>query len=144
MRLRATATLTLASMFVVPVLTFGGVKPQDVAISKAEASAEVWLPLIDQGKYEESWDAASKVFKAAVAKDKWATQVKGARDPLGPLVSRKLNSARYAEKLPGAPDGKYVIILYDTNFEKKKGAIETVTPMQDPDGSWRVSGYYIK
>jgi hypothetical protein len=26
----------------------------------------------------------------------------------------------------------------------KKTAIETVTPMQDKDGAWRVSGYYIK
>lgn len=26
----------------------------------------------------------------------------------------------------------------------KKSAIETVTPMMDKDGKWRVSGYYIK
>ena len=23
-------------------------------------------------------------------------------------------------------------------------AVETVTPMKDPDGEWRVSGYFIK
>lgn len=26
----------------------------------------------------------------------------------------------------------------------EKGAIETVTPMREQDGTWRVSGYYIK
>jgi len=46
--------------------------------------------------------------------------------------------------MPGAPDGKYVIIQYDTVFENKASAVETVTPMVDPDGSWRVSGYFIR
>jgi hypothetical protein len=70
--------------------------------------------------------------------------VKAVRAPLGKLVSRKLKSRQYAESLPGAPDGKYVVIQYDTVFENKKSAVETVTPMQDADGAWRVSGYYIK
>jgi hypothetical protein len=47
-------------------------------------------------------------------------------------------------QLPGAPDGQYVIIQYDTTFENKRKAIETITPMFDKDGIWRVSGYYIQ
>jgi hypothetical protein len=46
--------------------------------------------------------------------------------------------------LPGAPDGEYVVIQYQTAFQNKKSAIETVTPMLDKDGHWRVAGYYIK
>jgi hypothetical protein len=60
------------------------------------------------------------------------------------LISRKLKSKKYTTSLPGAPDGKYVVIQYETSFEHKKSAIETVTPMLDKDGKWRVSGYYIK
>jgi Protein of unknown function (DUF4019) len=142
MRLRPAVTLVLATSF--SLAAFAGVKPQDLAVSKAEASAEAWLPLVDQSKYGESWDAASKYFKGALTRDKWTEQVKGVRAPFGALVSRKLNSAKYIEKLPGLPDGKYVIIQYDTSFESKKAAVETVTPMLDPDGTWRVSGYYIK
>jgi hypothetical protein len=52
-------------------------------------------------------------------------------------------SSTYTETAPGAPDGEYVIILFDTSFENKKSAVETVTPMMD-GGTWRVSGYYIK
>jgi hypothetical protein len=37
-----------------------------------------------------------------------------------------------------------VILLFDASFEKKQSAVETVTPMKDADGEWRVSGYYIK
>jgi hypothetical protein len=33
---------------------------------------------------------------------------------------------------------------YDTSFANKKSATETVTPMLDNDGQWRVSGYFIK
>jgi hypothetical protein len=44
----------------------------------------------------------------------------------------------------GIPDGQYVVIQFITSFTNKKPAIETVTPMLDSDGIWRVSGYYIK
>jgi hypothetical protein len=36
------------------------------------------------------------------------------------------------------------VIHYQSSFEHKKSATETVTPMLDNDGQWRVSGYYIK
>jgi hypothetical protein len=29
-------------------------------------------------------------------------------------------------------------------FANKAGATETVVPMRDADGSWKVSGYFIK
>jgi hypothetical protein len=48
------------------------------------------------------------------------------------------------QSLPGAPDGEYVVIQFKTAFENKKFAIETVTPMLDGDGKWRVSGYFIR
>jgi len=40
--------------------------------------------------------------------------------------------------------GGYVVIKFNTNFEHQAAATETVTPMKDSDGEWRVSGYYIK
>ncbi|MEW6584469.1 MAG: DUF4019 domain-containing protein, partial [Nitrospirota bacterium] len=54
-----------------------------------------------------------------------------------------VKSKKYATSLPGAPDGEYVVIEFETSFENKKSAVETVTPMMD-SGKWRVSGYYIK
>jgi Protein of unknown function (DUF4019) len=68
----------------------------------------------------------------------------GTRQPLGKLLSRKVKSRTFAESLPGAPDGKYVVLQFDASFENKKTAVETVTPMQEPDGVFRVSGYFIK
>jgi hypothetical protein len=54
-----------------------------------------------------------------------------------------MKSKTYATSLPGAPDGEYVVIRYDTTFENKRASVETVTPMRDVDGTWRVSGYYV-
>ena len=36
------------------------------------------------------------------------------------------------------------LALVDTSFQNKKSAVETITPMKENDGKWRVSGYYIK
>jgi len=110
----------------------------------AEAASEAWLKFVDSGDYSQSWVEASSLFKAAVTEKQWEQKITAARHPLGALISRKLKSAKYTTTLPGAPDGQYVVIQYDTSFANKKAAIETVTPMLDKDGQWRVSGYFIK
>ena len=112
---------------------------------KAAISASLaWLALVDAGRYEESWQEAARLFKAAVTKQQWRASTGAYRKPLGQLITRTFKSKTYATSLPGAPDGEYVVIQYATIFENKKSAIETITPMLDGDGSWRVSGYYIK
>src|SRR5271169_5889904 len=110
----------------------------------AEAVTSSWLTLVDSGAYAQSWEEAASGFKAAVTRPQWEQAMRANRAPLGAVQSRKLLSATYATQLPGAPDGEYVVIQYDTSFEHKKAAIETVTPTMDKDGKWRVSGYYIK
>jgi hypothetical protein len=46
--------------------------------------------------------------------------------------------------MPGAPDGEYVVVQFDTTFENKQTALESVVMMKQSDGSWRVAGYRIK
>ncbi len=110
----------------------------------AEATARIWLSLVDQGKYAESWTEAASYFKAAVTEENWKQMMRSVRQPLGTIKSRKLSSSKYARTLPGAPDGEYVVMQYKTSFENKQSAVETVTSMLDKDGKWRVSGYYVK
>jgi hypothetical protein len=66
------------------------------------------------------------------------------RAPLGAPKTRSVQSAAFTRSLPGAPDGEYVVIRYLTEFANKPGTVETVTPMHDSDGRWKVGGYYIK
>lgn len=131
-------TCGLAVLLVGPAL--GAERPEDAA----QAVADSWLKLVDQGQYEESWEQAAGPLKVAISKDEWKKGCGGARQPLGKLLSRKVRSRQYTEQLPGVPDGKYVVIQYDTVFERKASALETVTPMLDSDGAWRVSGYFVR
>ncbi len=110
----------------------------------AVSSAERWLRVIDEGKYAESWKDAAEPFRNAVTQAQWEQSLQAVRKPLGRSLSRTIQSKTYKTSLPGAPDGEYVVIQFTTSFEKKKSAVETVTPMRDRDGTWRVSGYYIK
>jgi predicted exporter len=120
------------------------VHADEAAEKAAQSAASQWLALVDQGKYAESWEAAAAYFKNALPEQQWLQSMNGARKPLGKVISRKLLTARFMTSLPGAPDGQYVVIQYATSFEHKASAVETVTPMLDPDGKWRVSGYFIK
>lgn len=142
MKKRSIAALGLAAA--AAMLLSSPVRAQDKPEELATRRAEAWLALIDQGMYEDSWSEAARLFKAAVTKEKWKEAITGVRPPLGKLLSRKLKSRQQSKTLPGAPDGSYVVIQYDTSFENKKEAVETVTPMLDPDGIWRVSGYFIR
>jgi hypothetical protein len=119
-------------------------QPNAEAEHAALAAAQPWLAQIDAGKYAESWNTASELIKKAVSQKQFESSLEAARTPLGALVSRKLKSSQYATSLPGVPDGQYVVLQFDTAFANKNEAVETVTPMLDKDGTWRVSGYYIK
>ena len=110
----------------------------------ATAAAESWLALLDEGKFAESWTEAASLFKRAVPQRQWEGAVRTQRRPLAAFESRTLIQRNYSTSLPGAPDGEYVMIQFRTDFANRKGVIETITPMLDEDGTWRVSGYLIK
>ena len=116
-------------------------KPEQLA----QQSADAWLALVDSGKYAESWQEAAQLFKAAVTKEQWQSMLyASARSAWQDCFRESSRTPTYTKTLPGAPDGDYVVIEYDTSFEHKQSAVETVTPMLDKDGKWRVSGYFIK
>lgn len=132
--------LTVALLFTMFIPAYANKQAEE----KAVAASMAWLKLVDNGRYDASWDNASTLFKKAVDKGQWKQQVSAVRGPMGKVKSRQLRSNHYATSLPGAPDGEYVVIQYETSFDNKRSAVETITPMLDEDGTWRVSGYYIK
>lgn len=114
------------------------------ATHPAVTAAQTWLAAIDAGNYSQSWKEASPFFKAAVSEQSWNASMESFRKPLGDLVSRKLKSAQSCQSLPGAPDGEYVVMQFDTSFAAKKTAVESVTFSLEKDGLWRAAGYFIK
>jgi hypothetical protein len=142
MKSRAGLVLSLTILSI--LFSMSPLQANEMAEKAAVTASGAWLSLVDEENSAESWNQAAGLFRAAVTREQWQNTLKAVRVPLGKVVARKLKSKQYTKTLPGAPDGEYVVIQYETTFEKKQSVIETVTPMLDKDGKWRVSGYYIK
>ena len=110
----------------------------------AQAAATQWLTLLDEGQYATTWEQAAQAFKRAVTLPQWEQAVSRAREPFGKFVSRKVKSRTYATTLPGAPDGKYVTVVFDSAFERKAAAVETAVMTLEADGTWRIVGSFIR
>lgn len=137
---RKISCLYITILILVPVVA---VAQNESKEQVAAASAEVWLGLIDKRDYAESWKQAASYFRNNVTEQKWEQAMKGAREPLGKLVSRKLKADVYKTSLPGAPDGEYVVMQFDTSFANKKDGVETVTTILE-EGKWKAVGYFIQ
>ena len=135
----------LGCLLLAAIVSFSGCSAErNPQTEKAVVAAKAWLSLVDGEKYAESWAEAAQLFKGAVQKEQWCQTMQSLRKPFGKNISREINSMQYQTALPGAPDGEYVVIQFTASFENKKSAVETITPMLDKDGQWRVSGYYMK
>ncbi|MDJ0724190.1 MAG: DUF4019 domain-containing protein [Prochloraceae cyanobacterium] len=137
------------SLLAIGILAIGSCNspgnPKNPEAEKAALeAANNWLKLVDDRNYDRSWQEAASYFKTRVPQAEWERTMKSQREPFGNNISRSLKSKQYRTSLPGVPDGEYVVIQYQSSFDNKKFAIETVTPMLDRDGKWRVSGYFIK
>jgi hypothetical protein len=143
MPLRGTLVL-LTALFLSAPLHAQTTRDSAAAVAAAQTAARSWLDLVDHGKYDVSWDSAAAEFKSNVSKQAWAAAVSQTRGPLDPFTGRRVVSATFTTKLPKAPPGRYVVIRYETKVRGGDIVAETVTPMQESDGTWRVSGYYVR
>jgi len=123
---------------------------QDSEQTAAIAASEHWLSLADAGRYRECWESASEYMKQSIRQKEWERSLADMLEPLGKTVSRKLKTVQSETGLPGAPcfkcfrDRRYFIISYETSFENNTSVTETLTPMADSDGKWRIFDYHIR
>ena len=132
-------------IFFVPlVIATAGLLLAAPAEDNAQRAAEEWLALVDKAEFAESWKTAAQVFKDAVSEEEWVRSVGSVRKPIGSLISRALKGAEYTRSIPGGADGEYVILRFESSFENKAEAVETITATLEKDGLWRVSCYFVK
>ena len=117
---------------------------EELDTREAMEVARDWLVLVDGGRYGEAWDSAGSMFRNAVEREKWEIAATSARNNAGPLMGRKFRTASFTRKLPNVPDGEYIVIHYDTRFDKQGFTTESLTTERDKDGRWRVAGYWIR
>lgn len=140
-------TAVFLTGFVLNPLSAMTAMAQETAVLKVDRqnqAAQDGLDLLDQGKYKESWDAASAQLKAKMTADQWKKMIAPVRGGLGERLTRGLDSRQEVPSIKGSPEGKYVIMTFTSSFVNKQQAVETLTLMQDPDGNWRVAAYSIK
>jgi hypothetical protein len=75
-----------------------------------------------------------------VPQDRWEKVLKALRIPWGPAVSRKQVSHVYKPNGYEGSEGEYLVITYDTSFQKLGSATEVVV-LKWEDGKWRGAGY---
>lgn len=103
-------------------------------------NAEKFLLLIDENKYQETWEWLSSNVKKTMTEEQWIADLKGFRKPLGDLLQRKLLhvTESYDEDI-----GNYLIIQYESSFETKKTKGEAVSVIRDSKNGFKILGYSI-
>lgn len=94
--------------------------------------------------YEESWREAATTFRDAVSTTQWRSAVQEVRTSLEPIGSRQLKSRTFTTSLPDAPAGEYVVLEFETSATGGQRVIETTIATREPNGKWRVSGYFVR
>ncbi|MFQ5583474.1 MAG: DUF4019 domain-containing protein [Calditrichia bacterium] len=103
-------------------------------------TALAWLKLIDEQKYEESWEASAFLIKNNLTARQWVIGLEQIRKPFGKGLSRKM-----IESHPWSSRGiTLYTIAYKTKFENNTTKIERVSPVLMDDKSWKVGIYQIK
>lgn len=110
------------------------------AEERAQAAAEAWLSLTDDGQFGESWDEAAASLQSSVSRKVWQERGAQARDSLRSLTDRTLTRTEYRDSTARLPGGTPVVALqYRTEFEGQT-ALEAVITTKE-DAGWKVAGY---
>lgn len=106
-------------------------------------TALLWIAIIDQELYSESWDQTSQKFKDAMDQQEWVEKLEMFRKPLGEIQSREELDRGFFESIPNHPGLSMMVIQFKSSFEHKEQAVETVSVVRENDGPWQAAGYFI-
>lgn len=110
----------------------------------ALARARRFIAAVDAGDWTRSYDVAGEFFQSQTSADEWAAMVQPVRGKLGSVEERRLANVQKVQSLPGAPDGDYEILQYQTKFSNESIiSTETVILVRNADG-FDIAGYFIR
>lgn len=141
------ATILLSSTSPVPAseVAAANVAPDQSGAPNAAAprsevvqAAREWLALVDEGRWDESWNATGQAFRQLNTSETWASVSEEVRPPLGKVLSR---TATGQEAVPAPPYG-YQLVKFRTTFANRADATETLTLAREGE-DWKVVGYLI-
>jgi DNA-binding CsgD family transcriptional regulator len=110
-----------------------------VPSSPSVEAARAWLALVDEGKWQESWEGTTSSFQKLNTVQVWQSLSKQVRGPMGATLTR---TAVSEEDVPAPPAGVRVI-RFKTDYANKAGVTETISLARE-NGAWRVAGIYVE
>lgn len=137
--LTAAPSATLASPTAPPTTA---VPDTEQLKASSAAAATQWLALVDQGKYDASWNNISLRLQLIFPKDSWVAYLSSVRNSLGKVQSRVIALQSPVENPKGLAPGLYMVILYNTTFSRQETKQELLTLVLE-DNNWRVLSYNI-
>ena len=133
-----------ACLFVLCCVTLSVVRAQDKVDEAGQKAAEEWLALLDTAKYGDSWQKADQSFQSRTTQPQWVERATGLRDSVGPFKSRKLVQADSRTDSSGGAEREFIIVRFESAFEKAPSVSETVFTVKEKDGSWKVTNYFMR
>ena len=136
-----TLALSLLALIAAPLVPAPPLAPANAQAPDPEVvkSARDWLALIDQDRWQESYDATGASFRKLNTVQVWTDVSNTMRARFGALRSRTFVSQ---ENLPAPPAG-YEVVKFRAHYARQAEALETVTLVREGD-AWRVVGATIE
>lgn len=103
-----------------------------------EQTAREWLALLDQGRWDESYEATATIFQTLNSGETWSALSEQVRAPLGDAKSRVLVEHESVKPLPNDAE----VIRFRTSFANRGEMTETISLVRE-DGAWKILGYWI-
>ena len=97
-----------------------------------------WKELLDSGAWDRAWDSTGVAFKSMITRDYWRGVV-ASRAIHGEVGASRYETAN-TMRLPGFPDGDYVVFRYETRFQDRSRGADIIAVRQEA-GNWRVASY---
>ena len=111
---------------------------RDTRLKAIAATLDQFLIMLNEGQYDQSFDAASPDFRSGVTKAAWANNLRQNREPLGKATDHQLKTIDTNTDLT---TGKKTYVVPVASKFEKGSATETITVVQDADNQYRVADY---
>lgn len=134
----------------IAVLAFATLSPSApdramVQLAAAQTDPEVvtgaqqWLELLDQGRWEETYQGTGSSFRKMNSLKVWSEASEQARTPLGAMQSRTLLSQQW---LPAPPAG-YEVVKFSTRFANRPTPVVETVSLAREGNAWVVVGIML-
>ena len=118
--------------------------PKEIDGKVIDQIARAWLTKLDKGYFQQCYDETAQTLKNNFDRKQWFDSMTAHRKPLGEAGKRKEINMFYETQLQTGETGDYVTVQYGSVFQQKLAVVESIIFMKEQDGSWKISGYWLK